>query len=90
MSDCKSNGKESAQDPAANLGPDLHADEDSIIETRHSLTKLGAVGVGLLSNHEGYYLGHPMFKPFFEAVEAYKARLMSRPAFQRSLEKDAA
>ncbi|KAM3081333.1 hypothetical protein ACMFMG_004801 [Clarireedia jacksonii] len=42
--------------------------QEAIIEANYTLRKLGAVGIGLLSNHEGYYLGNSNFKPFFEAL----------------------
>jgi hypothetical protein len=42
----------------------------SITEANYAVKKLGAIGLGLLSNHEGYYLGNATFKPFFEAVNS--------------------
>ena len=38
---------------------------DRIKEAAYALDKLNAVGVVLLSNHEGKYLGNPLFKAFF-------------------------
>jgi hypothetical protein len=35
---------------------------------------LGAAGVVLLSNHETKYLGHPDFKPFFQALNQLGGR----------------
>ncbi|KAI9689633.1 MAG: hypothetical protein M1820_010131 [Bogoriella megaspora] len=43
----------------------------SITEARYAVEKLGATGVGLLTNHEGYYLGNTTFFPFFEAVNSF-------------------
>lgn len=37
----------------------------AIKEARYALDHLDAAGVGLLSNHEGYYFGDPQFQPFF-------------------------
>jgi hypothetical protein len=37
----------------------------AIKEARYALGHLGAAGIGLLSNHEGYYLGNAQFQPFF-------------------------
>ncbi|KAL9131320.1 MAG: hypothetical protein Q9175_006792 [Cornicularia normoerica] len=39
--------------------------EAAIKEIEYSRSELGAVGTILLSNHEGYYLGDPLFTPFF-------------------------
>lgn len=41
-----------------------------IKEAEYARTHLGAIGSGLLSNHEGKYLGNPLFKPFFEFLES--------------------
>ena len=41
-----------------------------IKEAAHALDKLNAVGVVLLSNHEGNYLGNPLFKPFFAYLDS--------------------
>lgn len=38
---------------------------DRIKEAAYARDKLNAVGVVLLSNHEGKYLGNPLFKAFF-------------------------
>lgn len=40
----------------------------AIKEIDYASKKLGAVGLGLLSNHEGHYLGDPLMKPFFQYV----------------------
>ncbi|KAK3639527.1 hypothetical protein LTR22_017389 [Elasticomyces elasticus] len=37
----------------------------AIVETIYAREKLGAAGIGLLSNHEGYYLGNHAFTPLF-------------------------
>ncbi|PQE22001.1 2-amino-3-carboxymuconate-6-semialdehyde decarboxylase protein [Rutstroemia sp. NJR-2017a BBW] len=41
---------------------------EAITEATYALRKLGAAGIGLLSNHEGYYLGNSNFRPFFKAL----------------------
>ncbi|KAG8926126.1 hypothetical protein FRC03_008487 [Tulasnella sp. 419] len=38
----------------------------AIAEAKYALDNLGAVGIILLSNHEGKYLGNPEFKKFFQ------------------------
>ena len=50
----------------------------SIKEIEYARTKLGAVGTVLLSNHEGYYLGDPLFTPFFKFLN-------SRPSKQEAI-----
>ena len=45
-------------------------DQSSITETYYAVKKLGAICIGLLFNHEGYYLGNTTFKPFFQAVNS--------------------
>jgi len=42
----------------------------AITEVRYALNHLGAAGVGLLSNHEGYYLGNAQFQPFFTSLNS--------------------
>ncbi len=42
----------------------------AIREASHALTHLNAIGTGLLSNHEGYYLGNPAFTPFFSFLNS--------------------
>ncbi|EKG14261.1 Amidohydrolase 2 [Macrophomina phaseolina MS6] len=42
----------------------------AIAEANYALSKLGAVGVIVLSNHEGKYLGNQQFKPFFAALNS--------------------
>ncbi|KAK1778745.1 hypothetical protein QBC45DRAFT_327634 [Copromyces sp. CBS 386.78] len=37
-------------------------------EAQYALSSLGALGLGLLTNHEGYYLGNAALAPFFEAL----------------------
>ncbi|KAK6390283.1 hypothetical protein LTR65_005658 [Meristemomyces frigidus] len=46
----------------------------AITEVRYALGHLGAAGVGLLSNHEGYYLGNSVLKPFFAQLDARNSR----------------
>ena len=41
-----------------------------IKEAEYARTHLGAIGNGLLSNHEGKYLGNSLFTPFFEFLES--------------------
>ena len=41
-----------------------------IKEAEYARTHLRAIGSGLLSNHEGKYLGNPLFTPFFEFLES--------------------
>ncbi|KAJ2933700.1 hypothetical protein H1R20_g3361, partial [Candolleomyces eurysporus] len=48
--------------------------QEAIAEARYAIQNLGAVGVVLLSNHETYYLGHPSFKPFFQALNGLGGR----------------
>lgn len=50
----------------------------AIKEIEYSRTHLGAVGTVLLSNHEGYYLGDPLFTPFFTFLN-------SRPSEQEPI-----
>ncbi|KAI7475918.1 hypothetical protein KC357_g4822 [Hortaea werneckii] len=41
----------------------------AITEAKYATRVLGAVGIGLLSNHEGYYLGNRSFTPFFQYLD---------------------
>ncbi|KAI7287213.1 hypothetical protein KC345_g632 [Hortaea werneckii] len=41
----------------------------AITEVKYATRVLGAVGIGLLSNHEGYYLGNRSFTPFFQYLD---------------------
>lgn len=50
--------------------PITHSLVCRITETKYALSKLGAVGIGLMSNHEGYYLGNPLLQPFFASINA--------------------
>jgi 6-methylsalicylate decarboxylase len=47
--------------------------EDAIKEMEYA-TELGAVGVALLSNHEGMYLGHPDFVDFWRYLDGVGGR----------------
>ncbi|KAK3377054.1 hypothetical protein B0T24DRAFT_592685 [Lasiosphaeria ovina] len=42
----------------------------AIKEAKYALTSLGAIGLGLLTNHEGLYLGNAALAPFFAALNA--------------------
>ncbi|MCJ1224879.1 hypothetical protein MMC12_001526 [Toensbergia leucococca] len=42
----------------------------AIKEANYALTHLGALGVVLLSNHEGKYLGNPILTPFFSYLQS--------------------
>ncbi|KAF2176223.1 hypothetical protein K469DRAFT_700347 [Zopfia rhizophila CBS 207.26] len=44
--------------------------QESIGEVRYATEKLGAVGVVVLTNHEGLYPGDEKFRPFWEALQA--------------------
>ena len=46
----------------------------SITEIEYARTHLGAVGTVLLSNHEGHYLGDPLFTPFFKFLNSRPSR----------------
>ncbi|RDI88931.1 hypothetical protein Vi05172_g1350 [Venturia inaequalis] len=47
-------------------------------EVKYSVDKLGAVGIGLMSNHEGYYLGNPLLRDFFAELEIMELRMKSK------------
>ncbi|TKA62424.1 hypothetical protein B0A49_07865 [Cryomyces minteri] len=42
----------------------------AITEVDYALSYLGAAGVICLTNHEGFYLGNPMFTPFFNFLNS--------------------
>jgi 6-methylsalicylate decarboxylase len=44
--------------------------DQAITEATYALDTLGAAGIALYSNFEGYYLGNSSFTPFFEAMNA--------------------
>ncbi|APA15956.1 hypothetical protein SS1G_09143 [Sclerotinia sclerotiorum 1980 UF-70] len=44
--------------------------EESIVEATYSISKLNAVGIILLSNHEGFYLGNSIFQPFYQTLNS--------------------
>lgn len=50
-------------------------------EVKYAVDELGAVGIGLMSNHEGHYLGNPLFRDFFEGVESMNLKLESKKIF---------
>ena len=45
----------------------------AIKEANYALDNLGAVGIGVLTNHEGKYPGDASFKPFWQALESRKS-----------------
>lgn len=49
----------------------------SITEVNYALDELHARGIGLLTNHEGLYLGHIDLRPFFAALNSTSSRLSS-------------
>jgi predicted TIM-barrel fold metal-dependent hydrolase len=48
--------------------------EESIAELKYAVNELGAVGIALMSNHEGHYLGYDLFTPFWEALDGLGGR----------------
>src|SRR5918993_525496 len=63
--------------------PDVEA---ALSESSYALDTLGAAGVGLLSNHEGVYLGDPRFEEVFAALDRRAAGGLVHPTgFTRSL-----
>jgi hypothetical protein len=44
--------------------------EDAVTEVRYALEELGAVGVGVLTNHEGLYPGDAKFDPLWEYLQS--------------------
>lgn len=48
--------------------------DEAIVELRYATRELGAVGVALMSNHEGHYLGYGMFTKFWEALDGIGER----------------
>ena len=54
----------------------------AIKEAKYALGHLGAIGVGVLSNHEGKYLGNSAITPFFQALNnenAIRAVIFTHP-----------
>ncbi|KAH6912814.1 hypothetical protein BKA70DRAFT_1265086 [Coprinopsis sp. MPI-PUGE-AT-0042] len=47
---------------------------EAIVEARYAINKLGAVGIVMLSNFEGLYLGNAQLRPFFEAINNFGGR----------------
>ena len=43
--------------------------EESVREIRYALEDLGAVGVGVMTNHEGIYPGEEQFDPFWTYLQ---------------------
>ncbi|KAF2740409.1 hypothetical protein EJ04DRAFT_482411 [Polyplosphaeria fusca] len=56
-------------------------------EAKYALTSLGAVGIGLFTNHEGYYLGNTTLDPFFSGLNTFssttKKAIFVHPAMPR-------
>ncbi|KAF6744905.1 amidohydrolase 2 [Ephemerocybe angulata] len=48
--------------------------DEAITELKYAVTELGAVGVALMSNHEGHYLGYDSFTPFWQAMDGLGGR----------------
>lgn len=48
--------------------------EESIRELSYATNDLGAIGVALMSNHEGHYLGYDVFTPFWRALNGLSGR----------------
>ena len=44
--------------------------EDTVMEVRYALEELGAVGVGVLTNHEGLYPGDAKFDPLWAYLQS--------------------
>jgi predicted TIM-barrel fold metal-dependent hydrolase len=53
--------------------------EAALSESSYALDTLGAAGVGLLSNHEGVYLGDPRFEEVFAALDRRAAVAFVHP-----------
>ncbi|KAJ7175913.1 hypothetical protein C8R46DRAFT_1214360 [Mycena filopes] len=51
----------------------------SITEADYALGSLGALGVALSSNHEGYYLGDGLFTRFFAALNDHQGLVVIHP-----------
>tara|TARA_R110002003_G_scaffold122_1_gene11019 strand:- start:28665 stop:29168 length:504 start_codon:yes stop_codon:yes gene_type:complete len=45
--------------------------EAAVVEARYALGELGAVGVGVLTNHEGWYVGDVRFDALWGEVERW-------------------
>ncbi|KAJ2912721.1 hypothetical protein MD484_g7700, partial [Candolleomyces efflorescens] len=48
--------------------------KESITELKYAVNELGAVGIALMSNHEGHYLGYDLFTPFWKALDGLGGR----------------
>jgi predicted TIM-barrel fold metal-dependent hydrolase len=51
----------------------------AVAETRYALNTLGAVGISLLTNHHGMYLGDERLEPVFAEVAARKSVVFVHP-----------
>lgn len=47
--------------------------QSAVKEPKFALNALNAVGLGLLSNHEGYYLGNSTLRSFFSTMNAFNS-----------------
>ena len=43
--------------------------KDAVVEVRYAVEELGAIGVGVLTNHEGLYPGETSFDPLWEYLQ---------------------
>lgn len=48
--------------------------EEAIREVRYAMEELGAIGVGVLTNHEGYYPGDEKFNPLWRYLNGRSKR----------------
>ncbi|KAF7288513.1 Amidohydro-rel domain-containing protein [Mycena chlorophos] len=53
--------------------------DEAIVETTYALKHLNALAVALSSNHEGQYLGDPLFRPFFSVLNDLQAIVFLHP-----------
>lgn len=52
----------------------------SITEAHYAVHELGALGLGLLTNHEGLYLGNAALAPFLTALNESSASVFVHPS----------
>lgn len=43
--------------------------EETVLEVRYALEQLGAVGIGVMTNHDGMYAGEEVFDPLWEHLQ---------------------